>query len=333
MKLKTYFVFLVVCLTLASLSATSFAAGKAGWPAHLRMLTGPNGGQWFTMGEPIAELLSKAVLPTTSRIGGGMDNITAINQKTGDLGFSLASFLSAAGSGEEDFPQIDTSNTTILANVYPQVLYFLLRKDFAEEHGITSVETLLQKKMPLRFASLKPGTASHFILKLLFKNGYNTSFEQLEKQGWVISFNNYAETADNFVDGDLDCFAYTAGTVVPLIKTMEEHTDVIILPVDVKALQTMSKKFNTGVYTIKPGAYQSVKRPVVTLGDYTCILVRGDLPEDLVFAMTKGLWDGRKKITAAVKDFGALAPETALPKGLPMHPGAEKFWKGLLKKK
>lgn len=311
-------------------SAPAAAAGqKEGWPTHLRMLTGPNGGQWFMMGEPIAEVISKSVAPATSRMGGGMANIDSLNKGTGDLGFSLTCFLGASQSGEAEYRDIRFDNAMLMVNVYPQVLYFLLRRDFAEEHGITSVEDLLKLKMPLRFASLKPGTASEFILNLLFKYGYNTSFEQLRQQGWLISFNNYAETADNFVSGDLDCFAYTAGTTVPLILTMEQHTEVVILPVEQPVLDLLSEKFKTSTYTIKPGDYKCVTEPVSTLGDWTCILVRKDLPDDLVFAVNKALWEGRDYISGVIRDFGGLNPATALPVGLEAHPGSVKFWNSL----
>ncbi|CAK7070045.1 MAG: hypothetical protein DELT_01826 [Desulfovibrio sp.] len=307
------------------------AAARNGWPTHLKMLTGPNGGQWFMMGEPIAEVLSKSVVPTTSRIGGGMANITSLNKGVGDLGFSLTCFLGASQSGEEEYKNIQFDNAMLMANVYPQVLYFLLRKDFAEKHGITSVESLLKLQMPLRFASLKPGTASEFILNLLFKYGYDTSFAKLRDQGWLISFNNYAETADNFVSGELDCFAYTAGTTVPLILTMEQHTEVVILPVEQKVLDLLSQKFKTSTYTIEPGDYKCVKEPINTLGDWTCILVRKDLPEDLVAAVNKALWEGRDYISGVIKDFGGLSPDTALPAGLEAHPGSVTFWNSLKK--
>ncbi len=231
------------------------------------MLTGPNGGQWFMVGEPIAEVLSKSVIPTTSRIGGGMANITSLNKSMGDMGFSLTCFLGASQSGEKEYKDIRFDNAALMVNVYPQVLYFLLRKDFANRHGVTDVESLLKLKAPLRFASLKPGTASEFILNLLFKYGYGTNFDKLREQGWTISFNNYAETADNFVAGDLDCFAYTAGTTVPLILTMEQHTDVVILPMEQRVLDLLGEKFKTSTYVIKPGDYRSVTSPIHTLGD------------------------------------------------------------------
>lgn len=328
-KSRTYCILLTLCMAVLLFAGEASAADKKDWPAHLRVLTGPNGGQWFMLGDPLAEVLTKGVAPATSRMGGGMANIGALNQKMGDVAFSLTCFMGAAGSGEKEYQDIKLDNATILANVYPQVLYFLVRKDFADANGITSVETLLEKKMPLRFASLRPGTASEFILNLLFKYGYNTSFDKLREQGWSISFNNYAETADNFVAGELDCFAYTAGTVVPLILTMEKHTEVIILPLDQKVLDLLAEKFKTGTYVIESGVYDSVKTPVRTLGDWTCLLVRKDLPDDLVTAICKALWEGRDYVAGVIKDFGGLNPATVIPAGLDMHPGARAYWETL----
>lgn len=322
--------FYAICLGLLTvflLSGAAHAAEAHARPTHLRMLTGPNGGQWFMMGDPIAEVLTKNVLPTNSRMGGGLANIKSIGARQGDLGFTLACFMGAGESGEAEYQSIATENTILLSNIYPQVLYFLVRKDFADEHGITSVETLLQKKMPLRFASLKPGTASEFILNMLFKHGYDTSFDKLREQGWRISFNNYAETADNFVAGDLDCFAYTAGTIVPLIKTMEEHTDVLILPIEQKVLDLLAQKFKTGTHIIQPGKYKSITRPVTTLGDYTSIVVRKDMPDDIVHSITKALWENRDYIAGVISDFGQFAPQTAIAGDIPFHPGAVAFWK------
>lgn len=314
------------------LQASAFAASpapRAGWPAHVRLLTGPNGGQWFVLGERMAEVLGKGMLPTTSRMGGGMANIASINSSAGDMGFSLACFLGASLSGEEEYKSINLNNTVLMANIYPQVLYFLLPRDFAEQHNIKSVKDLLQLRMPLRFASLKPGTASEFILNLLFKYGYNTSFDKLREQGWITSFNNYAETADSFVAGEIDCFAYTAGTTVPLILLMEQHTDVVILPVEEDVLKHLEKKFKTGIHVIEPGKYKSVTQPIRTLGDWTCLLVRKNLPKDFVYEANKILWENRQYLSGTVEDFGLLSPQTALPAGLEAHPGSVAFWKSL----
>ena len=316
----------LLCL-LAAPAALAQEDDRKDWPAHLRVLTGPKGGQWFTMGKPIAEILSKAVAPATSRAGGGIVNNDSLNKGAGDIGFSLTSFRGTSLSGEPEYRHLNYGNVTVLANLYPQVLYFLLPRSFVEKHGITSVGSLLNAGVPVRFASLKAGTASEFILTLLFKYGYGMTYDDLRARGWTLSFNNYAEIADNFASRELDCFAYTAGGSVPLILSLEEHTDMCILPVEQEVLDKLSRMFKTTSYTIQPGDYRSVRKPVTTLGDWTCLLVRKSLPESMVYAINKALWEQRDAISSVIRDFGRLSPQTALPQGMEAHPGSVDFWK------
>lgn len=331
MKLCKMFVLFIGVLMLASASYPALAAdeGRDGWPAHLRVLTGPNGGQWFMMGDPIAQALSRHVLPSSSRMGGGVANIAALNKRQGDIAFTLACLMGAGQSGLKEYEDLRLENTSVMANVYPQVLYILIREEVAEKYAITTARELFALKAPLRFASLRPGTASEFILSLLMNHGYNTNFDSLREQGWSVFFNNYAETADNFVDGELDCFAYTAGTEVPLILTMEDHTGVRILPVEEDVLELLHTRFATDTYVIQPGIYDSVQKPVRTLGDYTCLAVRADLPDSLVAAVCKVLWEEKDAIAGVISDFGQLSPKTALPDLLEVHPGARAFWESL----
>ncbi len=104
---------------------------------------------------------------------------------------------------------------------------------------------------------------------------------------------------------------------------------MLILPLDTNILDMLAAKFKTRTFTIQPGAYKNVKVPIQTLGDYSCLVVRRDLPDDLVFTITKTLWEERDFIAGVIQDFGALSPETAVPPGLPVHPGSVKFWESL----
>jgi len=331
-KIALLCLFLFMSVAVFASPALAKESRKKDWPSNIVFLTGPKGGQWFALASAIAETLSNTVLPASSRTGGGVANLKNIEEKRGDIGFTLACFMGAADSGEKEYEALRTTGVEIIANVYPQVLYVLVRKDFAEKHKITDARSLFALKAPVRFASLKPGTASEFILSMLLKYGYKTDFAQLKKQGWLIEFNNYAETADNFVAGDLDSFAYTAGTNVPLIKTMEEHLGVVILPVEQKVLTALSAKFKTGTYTIEPGDYQSVKTAIKTLGDYTAMIARSDLPDTLVYDVLQSLYKNKGYIGEDIVDFTTLGPKTAVPANLPLHPGAAKFWKDVAKK-
>ncbi|MDH7483046.1 MAG: TAXI family TRAP transporter solute-binding subunit [Spirochaetales bacterium] len=319
----------LVCLMALALIAGTQAQNKAGWPDQLKFMSGPPGGNWFALGTALSEMWSKNVIQTTSSSGGGVANILNADAKKGDFGFTVASLLGAAIAGEEDFEGKAVKNSVIMANLYTQYTYFIMRKDFAEKNGIKSVDDMIAKDIPIRFATLKPGTASEFVIKALFKKGYNTNYEQLKKKKWTFEFTSYEGGADLLADNHLDCFAFSVGKVASIVMNIESNTPIVILPVGQKALDALATAYGTTTFTIQPGTYKSVTSPVKTIGDYTCIVIRKDLPDNLVYELNKALWANRDSLAMAVKDISELNPKEALPTGLPAHPGSEQFWKSV----
>lgn len=323
-------------LLLGLASAPALAApadsspNKSDWPDHLRFMAGPPGGNWFALGTALSEMWTKEVLQSTNSTGGGVSNIINANLKKGDLGFTVNSFVGAAVNGEEDFKGRKVENAVVLANLYTQVTYFVMRADFAAKHGISSVGEMIDKKIPVRFATLKPGTASEFLVKVLFSKGYNTNFAALKKaQGWSVEYASYEGGADLLADGHIDCFAFSVGPVASIVMNIESRVPVVVLSVGQKALDAVAAAYGTTAYTIPAGVYTSVTKPTTTIGDFTSIVVRKDLPESLVYKLNEALWNNKEAMVNAVKDMQELSPAMALPAGVPVHPGSVKFWKSL----
>ena len=330
----TFFVVAAMVIVMGP-SSGAFAATKAGWPDQLRFMAGPPGGNWFALGTALAETWTKEGMPkTTSTSGGGVANIINAANGRGDFGFSVTSLLGAAIKGEADFEGKPVKNAVIMSNLYTQYTYFIMRKDYAEKNGIKSVGDIIKKKLPIRFATLKPGTASEFVVNALFKKGYGIDYKK-EFKSWKgsIEYASYEGGADLLADNHLDCFAFSVGRIASIIMNIESKIDIVILPVEQKALDLLANAYGTVTFTIQPGAYKSVTKPIKTVGDYTCIVVRKDLPEDLVFELNKVLWNKKSALVNVVKDMSELEPGMALPKKVPSHPGSVKFWGGILKKK
>ncbi len=287
--------------------------------------SGPPGGNWFALGTALSEMWSKSVLQTTSSTGGGVANILNADLKRGDFGFSVTSLLGAALLAEEDFAGKQVRNAVVMANLYSQFTYFIMRKDFADRHGIRSVDDMITRNVAVRFATLKPGTASEFVIKALFKKGYGTDYEALKKK-WSFEFTSYDGGADLLADNHLDCFAFSVGRVASIVMNIESTTPVVILPVGQQALDALASAYGTTTFTVTPGIYKSVTSPVKVVGDYTCIVVRKDLPENLVYELNRNLWANKASLAMAVKDIDELSPAEALPAGLPAHPGSVRFW-------
>lgn len=323
----TYFAIFLV-FVLFALPAQA-GESKSDWPVQLRFLSGPPGGNWFTLGTAMADIWGKEVLRTSAMAGGGVANITNVSGRKGDMGFAVASFLGAALAGEEDFGGTSIANVVILANLYKQVTYFIVDKEFADSRNIRTTGDLL-KLDKVRFASLKPGTASEFAVRALFGIGYGTSFEELKSEKhWNFDYLTYEGGADALANGDVDCFVFSVGSAASIVSNLENKANVVILSVEEEALKAVSAAYGTTAHTIEPGIYASVARPVVTLGDYTCIVIRKDLPESLVFELNKALWQHKADLAETVKDMAEFSPTTALPEGIPCHPGSTRFWNSL----
>lgn len=325
--MKKLALLLMFAMLISFTAAPASAATKSNWPKQVKFMAGPPGGNWFALGSALADMWSKNVIPTTSSTGGGVSNIINADVKKGDFGFSVTSLLGAAIKGEQDFEGRKTSNSVIMANLYTQYTYFIARKDFVDKHNIKSLGDIFARKIPTRMATLKPGTASEFVVKSLFLKGYGVDYKAIKAMGGSMEFASYEGGADLMADNHIDLFAFSVGKVASIVMNMESTTNIVILPVEDKPLKALADAYGTVTFTVEPGIYKSVTTPVKTVGDYTSIVVRKDLPDDLVYELCKAMWTNKSSLSKAVKDIDELSPAIAVPSGVPVHPGAARYWK------
>ena len=326
------FAFLLLLVSLFAFAASpafADAASKEGWPEQLKFSAGPPGGNWFALGSTLSDMWSKNTISVTSRSGGGVSNIINCDRGRGDFGFTNTSILGAAIKGEQDFEGRATKNATILANLYTQYTYFVMNKSFAEKHQIKTFGDIITKKIPTRMATLKPGTGSEFVFKSLLAKGYNTNYDALKEMGCSIEFASYEGGADLMADGHLDLFVFSVGKIASIVMNIESNTDIVCLDVDQPALDALAAAYGTVTFTIEPGIYKSVTKPVKTVGDYTCIVVRDNIPDTLAYELCKAMWEHKASLAQAVKDIDELNPQIAIPDGVPMQAGAKKYWEEL----
>lgn len=292
--------------------------------ANYRFVSGPQGGNWFVLGGAISSYLTEDGMTTSSSTGGGVSNVINVNKGKADLGFTVGSLLGAATKGAGKFKK-PVTNTTVLANLYPQITYFIARKDFVEKNGITSLKDALSVEK-LRIASLKPGTSSEFVVSSLLDLGYGKSWKTIKKSGGKVQFASYSDGAGLIADNHIDMFAFSVGRIASIIMNIESQTDIVILPVETDALKALSDSYGTGTHIIEPGIYKSVTDNVQTVGDYTVCVVRKDMPEAEASKMAATILKNKEKLATTIKDFSAFNATSAVSNTLPMHPGAKAYF-------
>lgn len=104
--------------------------------------------------------------------------------------------------------------------------------------------------------------------------------------------------------------------------------DLYFLPLEPISLQNLSKNYGYSSSILPAGSFKGASKDVPSLGFSTILIIKGDKPDDLAYAITKAICGGVDKLKAAHKMFDAFDPKNSW-KGFEtyLHPGSEKFFR------
>ncbi|MEL6335407.1 MAG: TAXI family TRAP transporter solute-binding subunit [Pseudomonadota bacterium] len=326
-----------------ALLAVAMIAGSAAAqsPTFFRIGTGSAGGTYFPIGGTIANGISAPPGARPCDKGGqcGVPGLIAIAQSTtasvfnntavqnGELeaGLAAADVTRSMFLGEGKFDGKPHPKLRIVANLYPEDLHLVL----PEGQTIESLADLEGKRVGIAQAGSGTQVA---VLQML--EAWGITRDNIDEA----ELNN-SQSAERLADGQLDAYFYAAGwpvsAMVQLSTTrgMELHsfTDEDMAKINEIIPAYIPSSIPSGVYE---GVDYEVKTPAVS----ALLVMSSDLDEELVYGITAALWnDNTRKLLDNGHAKGKLiTPETALAGvdtlGVPLHPGAERFYReaGLL---
>lgn len=285
---------LIILMLILALLITQASAAEN---INLRFMTGPAGGNWNILGEVLADAWRNAKIANVkTNVGGGVSNILNIHAKRCDIAFSVLSLFHAAIKGDGDFKGRSVDNAMLLTNLYTQYTYFIIRKDFAAKYNINNLEDIINNKIPVRFATLKPGTSTEFIIKAIFDKAYNLDYKtELRKWGGSVEYVSYQGGYELLSDKHLDMFAFSVGKSSQAVQNILSKLDVTILNISQDALNKLAQAY--GTVSVK------IDDNINTVGDYACLVVRKDLNQTLIYNLCKAIWSNRDEILKSVPDM------------------------------
>ena len=144
------------------------------------------------------------------------------------------------------------------------------------------------------------------------------------------------QAADKLKDGALDAFFSVAGWPQGAIAELAATTGIELVPIDGPEAEALVKQYSFfALDEIPDGAYKNVPG-VKTVSVNAIWATSSKQPDQLIYNVTAALWNPntRKLLDSGHAKGRAIRFETAVQGlGIPLHPGAEKFYqeKGLLK--
>jgi uncharacterized protein len=289
-----------------------------------RIGTGGTAGTYFPIGGIIANAVSAGTIVSTAQASNGsVANVNAIASGAMESGFSQSDVATWAYTGTGLFdgkPKIE--DLRAIANLYPETVHIVVKKGL----NIKSVADLKGKRISID----EPGSGSIVNAKsILSAFGIKDGDYKAEnlKPG---------PSAEKLKDGGIDAFFITGGYPIAAVTELATTSGVELLAVDGKEAAEIREKFKFFAEdSIPDGTYKDVKG-VKTISVGAQWVTSAKVPAELVYEIVKGLWSDK---TRAALDAGhakgkAIVRATALNGlGVPLHPGAEKFYKeaGLIK--
>lgn len=309
---------LVIILTVTSIITAcgdSKTGGSGSGNQNLSLLTGGTGGTYYPLGGQIGKIISdktKAnITPQTS--GASAENMETLRVGEAEIAFSQTDIAAYALEGKEMFDGKPIDNIQAISSLYPETVQIVT----TAKSGIKSVEDLKGKKVSVG----APGSGAYInAMQILEIHGLS----EKDIKGQNLSFD---ESAEGIQAGNIDAAFITAGTPTGAVEALSVQNDIIILPIAEDKIQALVNKYPYYAEDTIPSGTYKIKSEVKTVAVKAMLVVKKDLDEDLVYEMTKAVYDNTDQITHAKGDF--ITAETAL-EGLgdmEVHPGAAKYFK------
>ena len=285
---------------------------------QVTMMTGPQGGSWIPLGGALKHMWEGAIpgLQIQQQPGAGIANIRGVDEGKAQIGFANSATTVDGLEGRAPYPKKVTKVCQV-ANLYPQYFQVVALSD-ANIHSFADLKGKTLVTQP------KGNTSEILTGDVLKINGM--SYQSLNKVNFQAS---YTDAVDMMKDGHAQVF--TLGTTAPASAIMDlaSARDVVMVPVDDKTMAAL-KKENAGYnkLTIKAGTYPKQDKDVPAIGYTTHIVAACDLPEDVVYKMTKAMATHVDDMAAVVKPIAGLtAKDMAVDIGVPFHKGAARYYR------
>ena len=306
--------FILALITLVVFTGTALAAQ----PMQLTLATGGTAGTYYPLGGALAQVISEksgVVSITAQSTGATGENLNLIGMGDVDLALVQNDLSHYAYSGLEIYKDNKVNNFKAIARLYPETIHVVAHKD----SGIKSLADFQGKRISVGAS----GSGNEANCRQIFEF-YRLSYDNIKPL-----FISYSETTNHFKDRQVDAFIYTTGVPNPSIMDIVTLHDALFLPIEGAIRDEIIKKYPFfAPDKIPANSYSKQTKDVETVAVQCIMIVRDDIPENIVYAMTKALFENLDAVSKA----HAKGKEISLSKALdgltvPLHPGAEKYFK------
>lgn len=304
-------------IALASVSLIFVFAFSASAATFINIATGTTGGTYYPVGAGMAKVWNSSIKDMRANAqstGGTAQNLALIEKGEAEVGFADGLYFFAY-EGKGQFAGKPQKFLRGLVPLYAEPIHFLVVKG----SKINSVADLKGKRVSVGAV----GSGTEVTVRTLLKIAGIDPDKDIRAENLGLS-----DTANAFADKNIDA-ALTVGAIgiagVVEIATLGTAEFRDISPELVKGLSGELPYYLP--FEIPAGTYKDQNAPVKTLASWNVLVVTEKLNPELAYQMTKALYENKNELMNVSTRISSMSPENLKYVQIPLHPGAERYYK------
>ena len=293
----------------------------------LTWTAGGVGGGWYTIAGGISNLINEKSGGITVKVipGGGTVNPALVDKGDCELGWGLPFMNAAAWNGEDPFKSKLANLRAIAGGMSLNYFHCYVGADAP----FKNMDEIFKPKKAVRIAISPMGTSEEWVFRKVLAH-YKTDYKELEAAGFRFFRGSYAEQASQFKDRNVDAvFTFLA---LPAASVTEASIGrkLRILHFTPDLLESLAK-YGITTGKIPAGTYSKIanaNETVTTAVAGSVIITNKSLADDTAYRIAKVIHENLDQFR---KIHGSLASyelkDAVTGTGLPLHNGAEKYYK------
>lgn len=286
--------------------------------------TGNSKGVYFVTGNAICREVHKeagrkhgihCAAPSTR---GGVYNIGQIAAGEMEFGMAHSIWQYNAYKGDpllriEQFPGLRA-----VFSIHPEPYQIIVSKDAPDINSFTDLKGR-------KFNIGNPGSGQRILTEVLM-TAYGMSPRDFARASELTS----AELPKALCEGRIDAYGYTVGVPNAGIAVATDGCDGRIINLDDDVIQKLVRETPYFAFaTIPKGTYKTSVSDVTTFGYMATLVTSADVPEDVVYEVTRAVMENIKDFRRLHPAFWYLNPKRMIRDGLsaPLHAGAVRYYK------
>jgi len=318
----------IICAALGYYYLTAPTPVTVKEPVKLKFATNDVGTSWYLLGGAAAEIF-KEYLPAGSIVdvlpyAAGVANNILVANYSADIATSFTLTARLAYEGVAPMYKTKYDNLRLLAApIDPYWFGLAVPKD----SDIQTFDDIVNPKRPIKIGTSAVGGLSEYQLRLILE-AYGLTYDDLKAKG--VSFMNagFPTLLKEMQAKRLDVISWVVNPGHPTWSELFVNPGMRFISLPDKVINYLVTKYGLKADKLQKDLF-SGSNEAATLGFYTILVVRSDMPDEVAYTLAKALVEKKDKLeTAYPAAQGTWDPskwkEFAV---IPYHPGAERYYR------